>query len=286
MNVTTVSGALALAKASGLDPLDAQVLLAKCLGKARTWLLAHDDSQLESAMAQRYAAMVGLRAEGQPLAYLVGEKEFHGLVLEITPAVLVPRPETEHLVDWAVDILGRQLAHVKRPEVLDLGTGSGAIALAVKSELPQAQVCALDVSADALRVARGNANRLGLAVEFLLGDWWAATEGRAFDLALCNPPYIAGTDQHLPALAHEPTLALSPGPGGLEALRAVIAGATMHLRPGGWLLLEHGSDQAPEVTALLGDHGFAQVQSRSDLAGLPRCTGGCWDTAQAADRRE
>ena len=274
---TTVSGALALAKASGLDALDAQLLLARCLGQVRTWLLGHDDAQLDSANADRFASMVARRAAGQPLAYLLGEKEFHGLWLEVTPAVLVPRPETEHLVEWGLEILGRCLARVERPQVLDLGTGSGAIALAIKSESPHAQVCALDVSADSLRVARGNANRLGLDVEFLLSDWWAATVGRAFDLVLCNPPYIAKSDRHLPALAHEPALALSPGPSGLEALRSVIDGAAAHMRPAGWLLLEHGSDQGSEVVDLLHRHGFTQVQTRKDLAGLPRCSGGCWD---------
>jgi release factor glutamine methyltransferase len=283
VNVSTVSAALALAKASRLDALDAQVLLARCLGQSRTWLLAHGDVQLDSAMAERFAAMVARRAEGQPLAYVLGEKEFHGLLLEVTPAVLVPRPETEHLVEWGVEILDRHLVNVERPEVLDMGTGSGAIALAIKSELPQAQVCALDVSVDSMHVARGNAKRLGLEVEFLLSDWWTATDGRAFHLVLCNPPYIADSDRHLPALAHEPILALSPGPSGFEALRAVIRGAAAHIRAAGWLLLEHGADQASQVTALLRDHGFAQVQTRKDLAGLPRCSGGCWDVAAKSD---
>ncbi len=278
VNATTVAQALAGARASGLDALDAQVLLARCVGRTRSWLMAHAEAQLDAAQRGNFAAMMARRAEGQPLAYLVGEKEFHGLLLEVTPAVLVPRPETEHLVDWGLEILARHPVQAE-PEVLDLGTGSGAIALAIKSEVPQARVCAVDVNADSLHVACGNASRLGLGVEFLLGDWWAATHARVFDLVLCNPPYIADSDRHLAALAHEPTLALSPGPSGLEALRAVIEDAATHLRVGAWLLLEHGSDQAAQVVDLLRREGFSRVQTRKDLAGLARCSGGCWGGA-------
>jgi release factor glutamine methyltransferase len=275
MFASTVAQALALAHASGLDALDAQVLLSRCLGQERVWLFAHDAAPLDAGQSERFAAFIARRAVGEPLAYLIGEKEFRGLSLRVAPAVLIPRPETEHLVEWGLEILGTRLAQVDRPQVLDLGTGSGAIALALKAALPQAEVSASDVSAQALRVARGNARHLALKIEFLFGDWWAATENRRFHLVLCNPPYIANADPHLAALAHEPALALTPGPSGMEALRAVIHGAATHLQPTGWLLLEHGFDHALPVSDLLRRCGFTQIQTRRDLAGLPRCSGGC-----------
>lgn len=271
---STVVQALARAEASGLDALDAQVLLSRCLGQGRAWLFAHDAAPLAAGQSERFAALVARRAAGEPLAYLIGEKEFCGLSLQVAPAVLVPRPETEHLVEWGLELLGTRFVQIEQPQVLDLGTGSGAIALALKAALPRAEVSASDVSAEALRVARDNARRLGLQIEFLCGDWWAATEDRAFHLVLCNPPYIAGADPHLAALAHEPALALTPGPSGIEALREVIHGAATHLQPTGWLLLEHGFDQASQVNELLQRYGFTQIQTRHDLAGLPRCSGG------------
>jgi release factor glutamine methyltransferase len=275
MFASTVAQALALAQASGLDALDAQVLLSRCLGQGRVWLFAHDAAPLDAGQSERFAAFVARRAAGEPLAYLTGEKEFCGLSLHVAPAVLIPRPETEHLVEWGLEILCTKFVQVERPQVLDLGTGSGAIALALKAALSQAEVSASDVSAEALRVARGNARRLALKIEFLFGDWWAATESRAFHLVLCNPPYIADADLHLAALAHEPALALTPGTSGMEALRAVIHGAATHLQPTGWLLLEHGFDQALPVSDLMHRCGFTQIQTRRDLAGLPRCSGGC-----------
>ena len=275
MFASTVAQALALADANGLDPLDAQVLLSSCLGQGRAWLFAHDAAPLDAGQSERFAAFVARRAAGEPVAYLIGEKDFCGLLLHVAPAVLIPRPETEHLVEWGLEVLCTRFVQVDRPQVLDLGTGSGAIALALKSALPRAEVSASEVSAAALRVARGNARRLALKIEFLFGDWWAATENRAFHLVLCNPPYIANADPHLTALAHEPALALTPGPSGMEALRAVIHGAAMHLQPMGWLLLEHGFDQALPVSDLMHRCGFTQIQTRRDLAGLARCSGGC-----------
>jgi len=200
----------------------------------------------------------------------VGRKEFRGLTLAVSPAVLVPRPDTETLVEWALDCLRRPAA----PTVVDLGTGSGAIALALQVELPGAQVTATDVSPGALAIAQGNAKRLGLGVEFTVGPWWTPLAGRRFHVAVSNPPYIAGDDHHLEALTHEPRLALTPEGDGLQALRDIIVGAPDHLVRGGWLLLEHGHDQADAVTALLRDRGFSDVTTRHDLAGLPRCTGG------------
>jgi len=266
-----VADALRRARELGVARLDAQLLLGHHLKQPRAWLLAHDDALLDTALAAAVAADLERRAAGEPLAYLVGEREFHGLLLQVSPAVLVPRPETELLVDWAIEVLEDRLA-----AVVDLGTGSGAIALAVKHRCPAATLTATDASAAALAIAEGNAGRLGLAVEFTAGDWWQPLAGRRFDLALSNPPYIAGGDAHLRALTHEPQAALTPGGDGLAALRCIIAGAPQHLRAGAWLLLEHGYDQAAAVRQLLIDSGFAEANTRHDLAGLPRCTGARW----------
>lgn len=271
--MSTVALALAAARAGGLDRLDAQWLLGHLLGRDSAWLLAHGDDLLPADKATTYADLCRRRVAGEPLAYLVGEVGFHGLTLRVTPDVLVPRPDTETLVDWALDLLPTLGAD--RPRVLDLGTGSGAIALAVKHRHPVAAVTATDLSPAALAVAQGNAQALGQAMDWAQGAWWQALPADArFDLVLSNPPYIAGGDPHLPALHHEPMLALSPGGDGLDALRAIIAGAPPHLRPGGWLLLEHGWDQAPAVAALLLGAGFEAIAHRHDLGGHPRCTGG------------
>lgn len=274
-NVRTVTLAQALAQASteGIDRLDAQLLLGHLLGQSRGWLIAHDDDDLPPQTAEAFKALCLRRAAGEPFAYLVGEREFHGLSLRVSPAVLVPRPDTETLVDWALELLTGELAACASPEVVDLGTGSGAIALAVKHRHPAARVSAVDLSDDALAVARSNAQRLGLAVDFHGGSWWQPIEGRRFDLVLSNPPYIAGEDPHLAALTHEPTLALTPGGDGLDAIRTIVAGAMAHLPPGGWLLLEHGWDQAAAVAAELQTAGFESVSTRTDLAGRNRCTG-------------
>ena len=270
-----VATALAWARQQGLDRLDAQLLLGHLLQRGRPWLIAHDDAALAPALAQAFCGLCRRRADGEPLAYLVGEREFHGLLLQVTPDVLVPRPDTEVLVDWALDLLpGLPTA---APRVLDLGTGSGAIALAIAHRHPAAQVCATDLSPAALAVAQGNATRLGLAIETRAGRWWQAlAPDRRWDLVLSNPPYIADGDPHLPALRHEPLLALTPGGDGLDALREIIAGAPARLAPGGWLLLEHGWDQAAAVAALLAQAGFADIGTRQDIEAQPRCTGGCW----------
>ncbi len=267
-----IAGALAQAGALGIDRLDAQLLLAHQLQRSRAWLLAHDDDPLAPDQAAAISAALTRRAAGEPLAYIVGEKEFHGLTLAVSPAVLVPRPETELLVDWALELLvGRAQA-----AVADLGTGSGAIALALRHRCPAAQVTATDASVAALAVARANADRLGLPLRLVEGSWWQALPGEQFDLVLSNPPYIAGDDHHLPALVHEPRQALTPEGDGLQALREIVAGAPAHLHAGGWLLLEHGFDQAAAVQALLAAVGFQDIATRADLAGLPRCTGGRW----------
>ena len=270
-----VATALAWARHQGLDRLDAQLLLGHLLQQGRPWLIAHDDAGLSPGAALAYRSACQRRAAGEPLAYLVGEREFHGLLLRVTPDVLVPRPDTELLVDWALDLLP-SLA-TAGPRVLDLGTGSGAIALAVAHRHAAAQVTATDLRPAALAVAQGNAARLGLAIETCAGRWWqAVAPARRWDLVLSNPPYIAGGDPHLPALRHEPLLALTPGGDGLDALREIIGGAPCRLCVGGWLLLEHGWDQAGAVAALLAQAGFADISTRTDIEARPRCTGGCW----------
>lgn len=272
----TIAQALAAARALGLDRLDAQWLLGHVLQQPSAWLISHDDQPLAAADAQAFDVLCRRRADGEPLAYLVGQAGFHGLTLQVTPDVLVPRPDTETLVDWALDLL--PTLGVPHPLVADLGTGSGAIALAVAHGHPAAQMTATDLSPAALAVAQANARRLGLSLQWAAGAWWQALPAEArFHLVLSNPPYIAGADPHLPALRHEPLLALTPGGDGLDALRQIIAGAPAHLHPGGWLLLEHGWDQAAAVAALLADAGFHAMGHRSDLGGHLRCTGGRWD---------
>lgn len=272
--MSSARDALAAARALGVERLDAQLLLAHVLARDRAWVIAHDDIPLDADAIGRFERLAERRARGEPFAYLVGAKEFHGLELRVDARVLVPRPDTEVLVDWAVALLQGELAGLEHPEVVDLGTGSGAIALALRHAHPAAQVVATDASADALDVARANAQRLQLPLETAKGSWWQAVAGRRFVLAVSNPPYIAGGDPHLGALHAEPGSALSPGPTGLEALDTIIDDAPAHLVPGGWLLLEHGFDQAEAVRDRLLARGFRRVQTRCDLAGQARCSGG------------
>lgn len=273
----TCSQALVAAQTLGLARLDAQLLLLHTLGRPdsdRGWLLAHDGDALPEDAARRFGQLSLRRAAGEPLAYIVGHKEFFGLKLQVDARVLVPRPDTETLVDWALV----QLAATGMPtgaRVLDLGTGSGAIALALKTTRPALDVTAVDASAGALAVASANAGRLGLAVHFIEGSWFDNVSEH-FHLIASNPPYVANSDAHLAALAHEPLSALAAGPDGLDDLRTIIAQAPVHLHAQGWLLLEHGYDQAAAVRELLVQRGFGEVQSRTDLAGTQRCSGGCW----------
>lgn len=271
-----VADALAQARRCGVERLDAQWILSHLLQQPRAWLLAHDQEPLPDPVASALPGLLARRAAGEPLAYVLGEREFCGLTLRVTPAVLVPRPETELLVEWALECLQAGLHY----DVIDLGTGSGAVALAIRRARPQVRVLATDASAQALAVAHDNARRLGLAISLAQGDWWAAAGAFRFALAVCNPPYVAASDSHLQALRHEPLAALTPGGDGLSALAQVIGGAPAHLLPGAWLLLEHGHDQATAVQALLHATGFEAVATRPDLAGLPRCTGGRWPAAQ------
>ena len=276
--ITTLRDALAQAQALGLERIDAQLLLLHILNRAdagRAWLLAHDTDTLAPSEQARFIALCQRRAAGEPVAYLRGMKEFYGLTLQVDARVLDPRPDTETLVDWALQLL----APLPAPRVLDLGTGSGTIALALQHQRPDAQVSAVDASADALAVAQANAARLGLAVQFARGNWLRGVAGQ-FDVIASNPPYIAAADPHLAALRHEPLQALASGADGLDDIRSIVAQAPSHLLPGGWLLLEHGWEQAEAVQALLRSAGFAEVQSRKDLAGIARCSGAQWPSVK------
>ena len=264
--------ALQSAMAQGVERLEAQLLLLHALGRTaqeRAWLLAHDDEALSINSERAWQAALARRLAGEPLPYITGWAAFYGLDLQVDARVLCPRADTETLVDWALAILP------PAARAVDLGTGSGAIALALKHQRPDVHMHACDISADALAVAKANAQRLGLEVAFSQGAWLAGLS-ETFDAIVSNPPYIADADPHLAALAHEPKQALTSGADGLNDLRAIIAQAPACLKPGGWLLLEHGYDQASAVRQLLQAKGFVDVQSRQDLAGIERCSGGRW----------
>lgn len=270
--VTTIAQALRHTQTQGLDRLDAQLLVLHALGRSlgdRAWLMAHDDEPLPPSATRTLEATTARRMAGEPLAYITGHKEFFGLNLRVDARVLVPRPDTETLVEWALEVLP---AHAPA-SVIDLGTGSGAVALALKATRPMLLVRALDYSTDAIAVAQSNAQRLGLDVQFSHGSWLDGITAQ-FDAIVSNPPYIAVGDHHLDALTAEPMQALSSGANGLDAIRQIITQAPSRLRPGGWLMLEHGFDQAAAVCALLTRAGFGSVQSRNDLAGIARCSGG------------
>lgn len=258
---------------SGLDAVDARVLLAHVAGRDRAWLAAHGDDLLATEHEEAFAALAQRRRSGEPVAYLTGTREFWGLPLRVSPAVLIPRPETETLVELALARL-----HADRVvRVLDLGSGSGAIALALARERPRARLLATDVSAAALAIAMENARRLALAnVEFVQSDWYegvpAAWRDARFDLIVSNPPYVAGGDPHLAQgdLRFEPAVALSPGGDGLAAIRRIVGGARAHLAPGGWVAVECGYDQAGDVRALLASAGWSDITTARDLAGIER----------------
>ena len=253
-----------------LDPLENRILLCHALGIPRVGLITQSERQLTEEEAARLSALVGRRIGGEPIAYIVGQREFFGLPFRVTPAVLIPRPDTELIVELALERLPAQA------RMLDMGTGSGAIAVAVAHTRPDAQVTALDVSEEALAVARANAEANGARVRFLRSDWFAALEGDTFELVVSNPPYIASGDEHLAQgdLRFEPADALTDHADGLSDLRTIIVGAAAHLAPDGWLLLEHGYDQAEAVHALLTDAGYLEAQSWRDLAGIERVSGG------------
>lgn len=252
--------------------LDAGLLLAHVLDTTRARLIAYPEAAVAAADQRRYHALLERRAAGVPLAYLTGVREFWSLPLHVSPAVLVPRPQTELLVERALAVGGAAAA-----SAADLGTGCGAVALALASERPQWRIVATDVSAAALEVARGNARRLGLVVQFRHGDWFTPLADERYDLLLSNPPYVAEVDPALHALRYEPRAALTPGLDALQSLRTLVRGAPPHLLPGGWLLLEHGPDQGAKVRRALVLAGFRSVRSHRDFGGHERITEGQHD---------
>ncbi len=271
----TTPGWDALIAASALPRLDARALAEHASGRPRTWLIAHGDEPAAPDRADAFRALAERRRAGEPLAYLLGWREFRGRRFAVSPAVLVPRPETEGLVDAALARLPPPGAAGAARRVLDLGTGSGAIAVSIALERPDASVTATDASSDALAVARANAAALcAPPIDFRLGDWWDALPGDAvpFDLVVSNPPYIAAGDPHLldASLRHEPPAALASGADGLDAIEAIVAGAATRLAPGGWLMLEHGRDQGAAVRARLAAAGLVEVATLCDLQGLER----------------
>jgi release factor glutamine methyltransferase len=273
---STVRGLLAEAQAAlpGDDLRgEAELLLAHALGVDRAWLIAHRDDAVAPAPAGQVRCWVSRRAAGEPVAYIIGRHGFHAIELALTPDVLIPRPETEQLVDLAL----QRIPQGAEVDIADLGTGSGAVALAIAQARPQAHVLATDASAAALDVACGNAQRLGLTnVRFARGDWYAALGARRFELIVSNPPYIAESDAHLQRgdLRFEPRMALASGADGLDAIRAIVRDAPDHLNAGGWLLLEHGFDQAAAVRGLLQQSGFTDVFTTRDLENRERVSGG------------
>ncbi|WP_353399203.1 peptide chain release factor N(5)-glutamine methyltransferase [Hydrogenophaga sp. 5NK40-0174] len=276
--MSTVQHLLDKALSHGIGRLESQMLTLLAMGQNpnnRAWLLSHDQDGVPDQALSIFTALLNRRCAGEPMAYLTGRQEFFGLDLLVTPDVLVPRADTETLVEWGLEVLASGLASIDKPAVVDLGTGSGAVALAIAQGKPNATVTATDQSQAALAVARNNAEKLSLRVQFEMGSWWEAVHtSPLFHLALSNPPYISSDDEHLPALRHEPLTALTAGRDGLDDIRAIISGAPAHLAPGGWLLIEHGYDQSGAVRDLMVDAGFQSVTSRMDLAGIERCTGG------------
>jgi len=270
MMPTTVSAALAM---SGLVPFEAKLLLAHVMGRDRAWLAAHGDAPLTREQALAYDALARRRRNGEPVAYLTGRREFFGLELEVTPDVLIPRPETELLVELALAWLGKEAS----ASALDLGCGSGAVALAIAHERPRARVVGADVSPAAVALARRNAERLGIGnATFIESDWFQRVPREPFALIVANPPYVAEEDVHLSRgdLRFEPAAALVSGGDGLDAIRAIVAAARGYLAAGSMLALEHGHDQAQSVQTLLSNAGFGEVASARDLAGIPRVTYG------------
>jgi release factor glutamine methyltransferase len=258
-----------LLAASGLPGAEARALLTFASDTTREALIAFPERAVAPEAAARFEALVARRRAGEPMAYLLGVQEFHGRPFRVTPAVLIPRPETELLVELALDALRT----IESPRVLELGTGSGCIAITLALERPDARVIAADASDEALAVARDSAQRLGARVDFVASYWYAAIEGR-FDAIVANPPYVAAGDPHLADLRFEPIHALTDHGDGLGCLRAIVAGAPAHLAPAGWLLVEHGHDQAAAVRTLFGQAGFDEVRTVRDAAGIERaCTG-------------
>jgi release factor glutamine methyltransferase len=273
--MTTVAEALAAARAS-LPPNEARLLLGHLLRRATGWLLAHDEEILDGTTLQAFAALTARRAGGEPVAYLVGKREFFGREFAVAPAVLIPRAETELLVEIVLAKVSRAVAEERSLAILDLGTGSGCIAVTLALEIPRARLCAVDLDAAALALARDNAERHGATLRLAQCDWFAGLTGERFDFIVANPPYVAAADPRLAAsdLRHEPRSALASGADGLDALRRIVAAAPAHLAPGGQLWVEHGYDQAEAVRELLAATGFVGIEQHRDLAGILRVSGG------------
>lgn len=270
-DVATLKTILALAQ--GEARIEVQSLLQHILGVPRAYLLAHPEQVLNQSQQNTYEVLLQRRLRGEPIAHLLGEREFFGLNFKVTPATLIPRPETELLVELAL----LRMPQGQASRILDLGTGSGAIALSIAYARKDAEVVAVDASDEALQVARENAERLNIRnIVFTQGDWFSALEGQRFDLIVSNPPYIAAGDEHLAQgdVRFEPLSALASGADGLDDIRRIAMAASQHLTANGWLLFEHGYDQAESVRALLRQNGFGEVFSEKDLAGIERVSGG------------
>jgi len=267
----TTSGLL---RDCGLPRLEAELLLCSVLGCERVWLLAHAEEAIDPSNARSARARFARRRAGEPVSYITGRREFYGLALRVTPEVLIPRPETERLVELALE----RLPLVAPARVLELGTGSGAIAIALASERPGLAIVATDVSEAALALARRNACEHGAEIDFVLSDWFDALAPGQVDLIVSNPPYVAVGDAHLERgdLRFEPRVALVGGEDGLACIREIAARAQNWLRPNGWLLMEHGYDQGDRCVELLGSLGYAEVADFHDLAGQPRACAGAW----------
>ncbi|HQR03755.1 MAG TPA: peptide chain release factor N(5)-glutamine methyltransferase [Rhodocyclaceae bacterium] len=270
--MNTLAQVLAAAR-QRIGASEARLLLSHVLGRGSAWIEAHREDSLTVDEVARFTELVARRGEGEPVAYLLGTREFYGRDFIVDRDVLIPRPETELLVDLARE----KCISLTQPRILDLGTGSGCIAITLALELHQPCVSAVDASAAALRVARTNAQAMGAAVRFVEGHWMAPLAGELFDLIVSNPPYVAAADPHLTRgdLRFEPATALTGGEDGLCDIRQIVESAPDCLAPGGWLLIEHGYDQAPALRALLADAGFREVGHWCDLAGIPRVSGGC-----------
>jgi len=262
--------------------LESQILLGHALGVSRGWLAAHGDESADPKAVDVFRELVRRRRGGEPVAYLVGRREFYGLDFRVTPDVLIPRADTETLIEAALDKLPANV----QADVLDLGTGSGCVAITLAHERPAARFTAVDVSSAALNVARQNAQAVDVGVEFVHSHWFEALAGRCFDMIISNPPYVAAQDPHLQQgdLRFEPTPALASGNDGLADIRQIVTGSPDHLRSGGWLLFEHGYDQAHASRDLLVDTGFVDVYAWVDIAGLSRVAGGRLLTSKSSNR--
>jgi release factor glutamine methyltransferase len=274
---TLLQDAARLTEALALDAsgarIEVQSLLQQVLNVSRAYLLAHPERCLNDSEQARYEELLFRRLRGEPIAYILGEREFFGLMFKVTPATLIPRPETELLVELAL----QRIPQHRPSRLLDLGTGSGAIALSIAHARPDVEVVAVDASSEALAVARENAQRLGLSnAVFVQSDWYAALDAQRFDLIVSNPPYVAAGDPHLQHgdLRFEPSSALASGDDGLDDIRRIVTHTKAYLSPEGWLLLEHGYDQAKQVRELMQQAGFNEIFSACDLAGIERVSGG------------